>query len=520
MFNNNNQARFSETDSNGIFRALVDDNEEELASIISKYTNENIQLCKPTDYKYPNKLFGYRVYPIHVAAFFGAEKCYNYLFNIGAEESLDICYYAAAGGEVSILHKFSDFQEIAIGWSLYNPMGVAIQYGNLDCVKYMWSKGVDFSENEGYVIDACGSGFIDVVEFIYSQCPNFARIVKAHPEALIRAVKSGSVDVVNFLIKMNVNLDKTSDAGLSALVIAARSGSLSCVKSLVEAGVLFNLSRRKYNCFVEAATQGHLDIVKYLLDKGVRIDIVTSDGYDALSCAVLMRRDSVVQYLLMKGSSKMSKKDLLPKTSPAIFDIIINHFQIKIEINSVLEDCLKEPCNFSLVNHIFEKYISFNDVPENISKKIFDTDYLHPKDGFLSKLCKTKGFISDLSCEEKTPFKYIRNKKQFNLILSCGFKLSQEIIVKNRLIEMLSGSHYLIECAIKLLEDVNDIELLDKNYIITWFINNYEPEHKEFHDIFMGRFKNHLKGIKYRVSKGVFSTNLNTANRNKQVTYI
>ena len=33
-------------------------------------------------------------------------------------------------------------------------------------------------------------------------------------------------------------------------------------------------------------------------------------------------------------------------------------------------------------------------------------------------------------------------------------------------------------------------------------------------------FATKLYPLKYRVSKGVFSTNLNTANRNKQVTYI
>lgn len=33
-------------------------------------------------------------------------------------------------------------------------------------------------------------------------------------------------------------------------------------------------------------------------------------------------------------------------------------------------------------------------------------------------------------------------------------------------------------------------------------------------------FSRLLNEFKYRVSKGVFSTNLNTANRNKQVTYI
>ena len=341
-----NDGPFSQEDSNAIYRCIVEDNADELASIVSNYQNASIPLRTPTDYKYP-AIISSSPYAIHIAAFMGAENCYDCLINMNVDEEVcDSCgrnvrHFAAAGGKMSILRKFSNFQVTKEPTPLrrypysyeLDPMIYAIAFGNLDCIKYMWSKGIDFSsENSPYIHAACASGSIEIVKFIYDQCPNFFQIVVQFindKNGLMYAASSGSVDIVKFLINLDVNLNEIASNGYTAIVIAARVGSLSCVQALIEAGASFNIRNRKYNCFVEAATQGHLDIVKYLIDQGVNININTSDNYDAITCAVEAGRVSVIKYLLMKGASFTPYKDTMAKTTPEVYELVKNEMGIK-----------------------------------------------------------------------------------------------------------------------------------------------------------------------------------------------
>ncbi|EAX92324.1 hypothetical protein TVAG_200600 [Trichomonas vaginalis G3] len=392
-------------------------------------------------------------------------------------------------------------------------MKYAIKYGNLDCIKYIWSKGFDFSKY--YVFKACASGFIEVVEFIHSQCPNFSKYAKETTKkgmnVLMLAAKRGSVDVVNFLIKLRINLEFTNEDGLTAIVLAARSGSLSCVKALVEAGASFNIPHRKYNCFIEAATQGHLDIVKYLLDKGVRIDLVTSDGFDAIKCAFEMKRSSVVQYLLMKGATIKPETTDLAETTPEIYDVMIKYNQIKESSLLVLPDAfypefddVMEPHNMRLIIHLFENYVDIKDC-QHYLHDIFKFDKHNKNENLLSQLCKTKGFKSNLSNIAISPFCFIHNSRQLDLLISSGFEPTQKIIVENRIIEKLirvcsrNWKEHL-QCAKMFLEYVYDIELLDHSEIITKLMLSYTTKDQiEYHAYFMEKFKDYFKNCKFDI---------------------
>ena len=262
---------FNQDDSNAIYRFIVDDDAESLASILSNYENPNLMLQEPTDYKYP-RIIANSPCPIHVAAFFGSENCYDSLLNYGADEKIkylntwEVRHFAAIGGQLSILRRFSDIDDYS--------MIYAIRYGNLDCVKFIWSKGIDFSSDYVFVHEACESKSLDIVQFIYDQCPDFKKIASRLYDdhtGLMRAAKSGCVDIVNFLLKLGLKDNVTSKSGLTAIYLAARYGSLSCVKALVESGSRFKSRNRKYNCFVEAATQGPVSYTHLTLPTTERV---------------------------------------------------------------------------------------------------------------------------------------------------------------------------------------------------------------------------------------------------------
>lgn len=88
------------------------------------------------------------------------------------------------------------------------------------------------------------------------------------------------------------------DATFGPIVTAAGNGSIRVVKKY------FNESTQmdKANAIVLAAERGNLEIVKFLIERGVKIESKDVDGATALYGAALNGRTSVVQYLVEKGA--------------------------------------------------------------------------------------------------------------------------------------------------------------------------------------------------------------------------
>src|SRR6266853_1555112 len=75
--------------------------------------------------------------------------------------------------------------------------------------------------------------------------------------------------------------------GMTALLYAAREGHLRAVSALVEAGADVNeVSGDKFSPLVMAIINGHLDLAKYLLDRGANPNLATETGITALYSAV------------------------------------------------------------------------------------------------------------------------------------------------------------------------------------------------------------------------------------------
>ncbi len=75
--------------------------------------------------------------------------------------------------------------------------------------------------------------------------------------------------------------------GMSALLYASREGHLAAVQALVEGGANVNQvsEGEKMSPLVEAIINGHLDIAKYLLDRGADPKLATEAGLTALYAA-------------------------------------------------------------------------------------------------------------------------------------------------------------------------------------------------------------------------------------------
>jgi len=119
------------------------------------------------------------------------------------------------------------------------------------------------------------------------------------------AVKSRSVPVAELLLEAGADPDKAKLWGSPAVSWAARHGDMEMVKLLVEHGVRLDLSSPNINVPLCAAIiGGHEDIVQYLLVKGAKINVGRKVGATTpLQAAVERNQPQIAQYLIQHGAT-------------------------------------------------------------------------------------------------------------------------------------------------------------------------------------------------------------------------
>lgn len=144
-----------------------------------------------------------------------------------------------------------------------------------------------------FVRDAVKSGQIGVNEFI--KTPGFQ---EGAPVILV-AARHGALKTLRFLISSGANLNAQAATGETALMMAsyfsgedgggARSGLYEeAVRLLVESGASLENAPNQYTPLSYAAYQGHDRIVRYLIERGARVDSDARDGTVYVNTPLMM----------------------------------------------------------------------------------------------------------------------------------------------------------------------------------------------------------------------------------------
>lgn len=142
---------------------------------------------------------------------------------------------------------------------------------------------------------------------------------------LIFLALEGDIDRLSKLLK-KTNVDIVDSSGYSPLHYASRTGSLQTVKYLVESGANVNLLTRGNlsSPLHRASQQGHSEVVEYLLKNGANASLQDLDGLTALHKAVLGNHARVINLLLSHCPSLVLIRDAkgrLPKNCSPSLDV-------------------------------------------------------------------------------------------------------------------------------------------------------------------------------------------------------
>jgi len=119
---------------------------------------------------------------------------------------------------------------------------------------------------------------------------------------LVDALKDNNVEVAEALIRgKGLDFERTNAAGENALMMAAYQGLLPLVKLMVETYDV-EVNKTGWTALHYAATNGHDDVVKYLLDHAAYIDAESPNATTPLMMAAMSGHITTVKLLLDEGA--------------------------------------------------------------------------------------------------------------------------------------------------------------------------------------------------------------------------
>ena len=202
----------------------------------------------------------------------------------------------AAGRKHKALAEFlADLTEVDVNKaseSGITPLLMVAEVGWTDVMKKLLGRGAH--------VDAAPKG----------KTAEEAKIAGSTP--LIGATKYNNPEAVKLLLQHKANPNHQNQSGISALMLASEQGFFDCVRNLVEGGadvelapsgktaLSMNLSgQTPLFC---AAKEGHLEIVRYLLDKEANPNATNHYGVSVLWIPCQRGLTSIVELLLKRGA--------------------------------------------------------------------------------------------------------------------------------------------------------------------------------------------------------------------------
>ncbi|WP_179349559.1 ankyrin repeat domain-containing protein [Winogradskyella pacifica] len=173
-------------------------------------------------------------------------------------------------------------------------------------VSYFQSKGLDINS-----VDSDGNGIFNYVTKkgeIESLNALLKKGIKGTDQAFIFAANgargtTNGIEVYKYLESVGLNPNVTNKEGESALhILAARSKDLDVIKFLLDKGLKVSTKDSKgNNALMHAASSNNLEVVNLLADNLKNHDDINKKGQSALTLAVGGNTSDVVAFLIKKG---------------------------------------------------------------------------------------------------------------------------------------------------------------------------------------------------------------------------
>lgn len=144
--------------------------------------------------------------------------------------------------------------------------------------------------------------FVDADKFTY-----MVRFVK--PEKLLKFINDNKIDMVKEVLKNNPTVVNPKDEfEFSPLALACEKGKMEIVQLMLDNGADLKLAGNA-QCLLNASMNGHTDIARLLIEKGMNINQKFENNWTLLHHATQKGKMDIITLLLEKGVDVTAKND-------------------------------------------------------------------------------------------------------------------------------------------------------------------------------------------------------------------
>ncbi|XP_071094732.1 putative ankyrin repeat protein RF_0381 [Haliotis cracherodii] len=252
--------------------------------------------------------------PAMDAALKGHKNVFDLIVKKGTDLSLSdergdsILHAACWGGNVEIVKYILTQNIVDInvkGQDMSTPVLKAAYKGHKEVFNVLVRKNADVlvieSSNDGILHLACFGGNMEIIKYILTNCSIDVNDVgeDGFTAAMIAASK-GRKDMFDLLLQNRADLSLVDDTKNNILHKACEGGNMELVKHIFEQNTVEINSQSDigWTPAMEAAYEGHLEVLKLLVSKGADLTLVNDEDNNILHVALEGRHMEVVKYVL------------------------------------------------------------------------------------------------------------------------------------------------------------------------------------------------------------------------------
>lgn len=236
------------------------------------------------------------------------KNCVALLYAAGGGHNDVVQYLLELGVSVDVRHN---------GWTAFL---VAAQNGKLETIKLLLQHGADINETveeqqwkgRNALIIACSEDYSDIVRFLIDRNAELnAKSANDDWTGLMWSIKQGNRELVTMLLEGGADIHTVVEHGAwkghTPLMLAAGEGHVEIVRLLCEQGAALETTLPDgWTALMLAAHRGDLKTVETLIEQGADVNTIVKAGkwkdYTALMAAILKKHIEIVRFLLARGA--------------------------------------------------------------------------------------------------------------------------------------------------------------------------------------------------------------------------
>lgn len=299
-----------------------------------------------------------------ISALYGSVKCFNYLMSIGVPFD-NINDYAICSGSSDILKHCVNLEN-----SLYKAV-ISRKFSSLKYIIQNFMNPIDpmYSVLDKAFMYACIENDYRMIDELYN---NSARsfLIDGQMNAIHGSVLRSNIDVVEFLLKIPATSPNEILRGTTPIIIAAENNEIEIVKALVARDDMnYHMTAAGKSPLFIAAEKNFPEIVS-LISKAKNVDLNEGDnrGNTPLSIAIKGGYKDIVEELAMLENTDINMKDAsgenplflaVSLNKSDIAEILLSFEDINVgDLTNSKESCFLAACrngNFEIAKLIYER---------------------------------------------------------------------------------------------------------------------------------------------------------------------